>query len=90
MNHRSANRRGAEFSTAQAAPSKGIGPLNIKPELDEGKSLRFAEDFNLEHSLSGAGIRILTISASSIPMESARCRPSHPQDLNSPNCVYLG
>ena len=90
MNHRSANRRATEHSMGQVGRSEGTSRLNTKPELHDGSPRGFIEDFNLEHSLSGAGITILTISGSAKQPEPSRRRPFYAQDLKPPNCIYLG
>jgi hypothetical protein len=90
MNHRSANRRATERSPRQAGRSEGISRSNIKSEPQKESNPRFAEDFNLEHSLSVTSITVIRISSSTIATEPSMRRPPYAQDLGSPNCVYLG
>lgn len=90
MNHRSANRRGFEHSTAQVGRSEPMGRLNIKPELHDGSPRGFIEDFNLEHSVSGASRIIRTRSVTAIQPELGTRRGPYAQNISSPSCVYLG
>jgi hypothetical protein len=90
MNHRSVNRRAIEQSMGQVGRSEGTGRPNTKPKHYDGTPQGFVEDFNLEHSVSGAGRSIRTISGSRNRLEPSPHRASQMQDLKPPNCIYLG
>jgi len=90
MNHRSVNRRAIEHSLGQLGRSGGTGRPRTKPELHDGSPQGFVEDFNLEHSVSGAGRSNRTISGSTSQLEPSTHRAYRMQDLKPPNCIYLG
>jgi hypothetical protein len=61
----------------------------IHLEFARENTTLFAEDFYEEHSLSSVSIIPTAISASSESLWSAGTIPNA-NNLNSPNCVYLG
>lgn len=90
MNHRSVNRRAIEHSPSQVRRFEGTGGQNTKPELYAGNPQGFVEDFNMEHSVSGAGKSIRTTSGSTSQHDPSMRRAYRMQDLKPPSCIYLG
>jgi len=90
MNHRSVSLHTTQRSVRAQARSEGNGFSRINSELLRGAKLSFAEDFNLEHSLAGATITVIAISASGDSAGSSAPGSPYARDLTSPNCVYLG
>jgi hypothetical protein len=90
MNHRSVNRRANEHSLGQVGRSEAQGRLNTKPELHDGSPQGFVEDFNMEHSVSGAGRSMRTTSGSTGQHEPIMRRAFRVQDSKPPSCIYLG
>jgi len=90
MNHRSVNRRTDRSSHRQAGEPEGTGFSRTKTESAGEGNRSFAQDFNMEHSRSGAAVTVRKISAGSETAESRTSRKGHAEPMNSLSCVYLG
>ncbi len=74
-------------------PMSGSGRtdcLMIKPEMTGKNSTRFAEDFYWEHSLTRVSLVLTAIPNSSKSVRSVTRRSHHTNNINLPNCVYVG
>ncbi|MGA3263542.1 MAG: hypothetical protein ABSC47_05800 [Terracidiphilus sp.] len=90
MNHRSVSRGKSQPSRRPAGNPEETGNSKIELGLRRANERPFVEDFNLEHSLAGASITQISISASAGFVESATPGYSRAYELISPNCVYIG
>jgi len=79
MNHRSANRRAAQEQRRPSGQPDGIGFSRTQSEFSPA-SRTFAQDFNMEHSVSAVTVTRVRISAGSDQADTAK----------APSCVYLG
>jgi hypothetical protein len=89
-NHRSVSLGKSQPLSRLVGNPEETGNSKIELGLRRANERPFVEDFNLEHSLAGASITQITISASAGFLESAKPGNSHAYKLNSPNCVYIG
>jgi len=89
-NHRSVNRLTIQSSHRAAGRPESTGFSRTASESKGEKKHTFAEDFNMEHSLSGVTVTVITISSGSDSAESGTVRSLYAESMNSPSCVYLG
>jgi len=90
MNHRSVNRSINQSSYRQVGEPDGMGFSRTKSQSIGEGNRSFAQDFNMEHSRSGAATGVKNISAGSAAAESGTSRSASADPMNSPSCVYLG
>jgi hypothetical protein len=89
MISRQANRYPTHGVSISRAICDGPGRSPSRPASTGARGSSFAQDFNLEHSRSGAAsaTRVLSAQASS----SQTTQRSTPKSADaSPNCIYLG
>ncbi len=89
-NHRSVGRDTGLPAPGPLSRSGRNGCSKIKLEFAREDTTPFAEDFYEEHSLSSVSIIPTAISASSEYVGPVGPRNPHANNLNSPNCVYVG
>lgn len=88
MDHRSVNRRTAQSSYRPATQPGGAGFSRSRAASGNEGNRTFAQDFNMEHSLSGATVTIKKAFTASKAAETSPSRSTDP--MNLPSCVYLG
>jgi hypothetical protein len=89
-NHRSFGRNKGLPALRPVIRSGRTGCSTIKPELIRENTTPFAEDFYWEHFSSSASVALMAIPASSDSVWRATPRNHHANNINSPNCVYVG
>jgi hypothetical protein len=89
MNARPANRY-AQHSSSPMAMSEGPGRSSARPASTSASGPSFAQDFNLEHSRSGAASSNRAVSAQASSSQTTQRRTRNAHDSASPNCIYLG
>jgi hypothetical protein len=89
-NHRSVGRDISLPALGSLSRSGRTGCSKIKLESARENTTLFAEDFYEEHSLSSVSIIPTAISTSSEYIGPAGPRNPYANNVNSPNCVYVG
>jgi hypothetical protein len=90
MNHRTGNRHANQSPYSQVGEPGGMGFSRSKPGSIGEANRSFAQDFNMEHSRSGAGVGVKNISNGSGAADPGSSRTAHADPLHSLSCVYLG
>jgi hypothetical protein len=89
-NHRSVGRDTSLPALGPLSRSGQTGCSKIELEFARENTAPFAEDFYEEHSFSSVSIIQTAISASSVDVGPVGPRDQYAENLNSPNCVYVG
>jgi hypothetical protein len=89
-NHRSVGQDTSLLALEPLSRSGQTGCSKIKLEFARENTTPFAEDFYEEHSLSSVSIIPTAISASSVYVGPVGPRNPYANNLNSPNCLYVG
>lgn len=89
-NHRSVGRDTSLPALRPLSRSGRTRCSKIKLEFARENTTTFAEDFYFEHSSSSVSIIPTAISASLDSVGTASRRSPYADNLNSPNCVYVG
>jgi len=89
-NHRSVGRDTSLPALGSLSRPGRTGCSKIKLEFARENTIPFAEDFYVEHSLSSVSIIPTAISAGSEYVGPVGPRNPDANNLNSPNCVYIG